>query len=45
MWTVFLVLAITRITGLMFYITIELNELEKKITALLEEIKTHYESQ
>jgi hypothetical protein len=42
---VFFVLAIIGVLGLMYYITIELNELEKKMNSLLDEIRKHYESQ
>lgn len=45
MWTFFFILAIFGIVGLMFYLLLELNELEKKITAIVQEIRKHYENE
>ncbi len=44
MWTVFFVIALLGIVLLLFYILIELNEFEKKINTLVEEIRKHYEN-
>lgn len=42
MWTFFFIIAIVGVLALMFYLLIELNELEKKITAIAQELKNHY---
>jgi hypothetical protein len=44
MWTFFLIIAIFGILFLMVYLLLELNELEKKITGIVQEIKDHYKS-
>lgn len=44
MWTFFLILAIIGILFLMVYLLLELNELEKKITETVQEIKKHFRS-
>ncbi len=44
MWTFFLIIAIFGILFLMVYLLLELNELEKKITSIVQEIKDHYKS-
>lgn len=43
MWTIFFILAIVGIIVLLVYLLLELNELEKKISDLVKEIKNHYE--
>ena len=43
MWTFFFILAIVGVMGLLFYLVLELNELEKKIAALAESLRKHYE--
>jgi hypothetical protein len=43
MWVVFLILAIVAVFVLLFYLLLELNELEKKVISFTEEIKKHYE--
>mgnify|MGYP001305248001 FL=1 len=43
MWVVFLILAIVAVFVLLFYLLLELNELEKKVVSFTEEIKKHYE--
>ncbi len=45
MWTVFLILMLVASIGLLFYILIELNEAEKKVIALSDSIRKHYESE
>jgi len=45
MWTVFLILMLVGSIGLLFYILIELNETEKKVIALSDSIRKHYESE
>ncbi|MCX7727069.1 MAG: hypothetical protein N2053_09505 [Chitinispirillaceae bacterium] len=42
MWLLFIIIAIFFVLGLIFYITIELNELEKKIKQLEENINNYY---
>ena len=42
MWIVFLIFAVAGVIVLSFYIVIELNELEKKIEVLSDEIGKHY---
>ena len=43
MWTFFFIIALVGIMGLLFYLVLQLNELEKKITTLAESIRRHYE--
>lgn len=43
MWTFFFILALIGVMGLLFYLVMELNELEKKIGALAESLRKHYE--
>jgi hypothetical protein len=43
MWVVFLSLAILAVFVLLFYLLVELNELEKKVVSFSEEINKHYE--
>ena len=43
MWTFFFIIALIGIMGLLFYLMLELNELEKRINALAESIRKHYE--
>ena len=45
MLTVLLVFAVIGVIALLFYLVVELNELEKSIAALAEKIAKHYESQ
>ena len=45
MWTFFLALAVLGVFVLLFYLLIELNELEKKVTGFAEEIRKHYEKE
>ncbi|MBN1309278.1 MAG: hypothetical protein JXA18_15245 [Chitinispirillaceae bacterium] len=42
MWTVFFIIALVGTLGLLFYLMLELNELEKKITTLAESLRKHY---
>jgi len=42
MWTFFLIIALLGMLVLMFYLVLELNELEKKISILSEQVKKHY---
>jgi hypothetical protein len=44
MLTFFLLLAVIGIIALLFYLAVELNELEKRVSALVDKIKKHYES-
>ena len=44
MLTVLLIFAVIGVIALLFYLVVELNELEKSITALVEKITMHYES-
>ena len=44
MLTVLLVFAVIGVIALLFYLVVELNELEKSVTALVEKITRHYES-
>lgn len=44
MWTFFLIVALFGVMALLFYLVIELNELEKKIATLADEIRKHYEA-
>jgi hypothetical protein len=43
MWTIFFIIALIGILGLLFYLLLVLNELEKQINALAESIRKHYE--
>lgn len=45
MWTFFLILTIFGVLALMFYILLELNELEKRITTIVKDLKKHYENE
>ena len=45
MWIVFFTFAVLGVLVLMFYLLLELNELEKKITSLAQSIKDHYEKE
>ena len=45
MFTFFLILAVVGIIALLFYLVVELNELEKAVSALVEKLKKHYEPQ
>jgi len=44
MFIVLLVIAVIAVAGIMFYLLIELNELEKNITALTQKLAKRYES-
>lgn len=44
MWIVFFVISLIAIVILLFYILIELNEFEKKINEVADDIKKHYEN-
>lgn len=44
MWTFFFILAIFGVLFLIVYLLLELNELEKKITGIVQQIKDHYKS-
>jgi hypothetical protein len=44
MLTVFFALAVIGTLALLFFLVIELNELEKRVTALVDKIKKHYEA-
>lgn len=44
MWTVFFIISLFASVFLLVYILIELNESEKKINLLVEDIKKHYEN-
>lgn len=44
MWIVFFVISLIAIIILLFYILIELNEFEKKINEIADDIKKHYEN-
>jgi hypothetical protein len=44
MWIVFFVISLIAIVILLFYILIELNEFEKKINEITDNIKKHYEN-
>lgn len=43
MWTIFLLLAILGVIILMVHLLTQLNDMEKKMTELAEEIRKHYE--
>jgi hypothetical protein len=43
MWTFFLFLAVLGVIILMIYLLTQLNEMEKKMVELFEEIRKHYE--
>lgn len=43
MWTFFFICAIIGVIGLLFYLILQLNELEKQVLSLTEKIKKHYE--
>jgi hypothetical protein len=43
MFTVLLVLAVIAVTGIIFYLVMELNELEKTITSLVQKLTRRYE--
>ncbi len=43
MWTFFFIIALIGILGLLFYLVIELNELEKRFTTFAELLREHYE--
>jgi hypothetical protein len=43
MWFFFFILAIIGVIILLFHIMLQLNELEKQVTALTEKIRKHYE--
>jgi cell division protein FtsL len=43
MWTFFLFLAVLGVIILMIYLLTQLNEMEKKMVDLSEEIRKHYE--
>lgn len=44
MWTFFFIFALAGIIALLVYLLLEMNELEKKIGSLVEEIRKHYEN-
>ena len=44
MLTVLLVFAVIGVIALLFYLVVELNELEKNVASLTEKITKHYES-
>ena len=43
MWTFFFILALIGVLGLLFYLMLELNELEKQTATLAELLRKHYE--
>ena len=43
MWTFFFIIALIGVLGLVFYLMLELNELEKQIASLAETLRKHYE--
>ena len=43
MWTFFFIIALIGVLGLVFYLVLELNELEKRVNALAESLRKHYE--
>ena len=43
MWTFFFIIALIGVLGLLFYLMLELNELEKRIGSLAEQLRKHYE--
>ncbi len=43
-WITLFVLALLGTLALMFHITVELNELDKSVTELAQEIEKHYET-
>lgn len=43
MWTFFFILSILGVIVLLFYLTLQLNELEKLVASLTEKIRKHYE--
>jgi hypothetical protein len=45
MLTVLFVIAVLGVIALLFYLVIEFNELEKSVTALVEKLTQHYESE
>lgn len=44
MFTVLLVCAAVGVIALCFFLVVELNELEKSVTALIQKLTKHYES-
>lgn len=44
MWTFFFVIALLGVLGLLFYLILELNELEKRVSTLAETLRKHYET-
>jgi hypothetical protein len=42
MWFFFFILAIFGVIALLFYLIVQLNELEKQVATLTERIKKHY---
>jgi|GEM_PF-1643275 len=45
MWTFFFILSLFASVFLLVYILIELNEFEKKVNVLAEDLKKHYENE
>lgn len=45
MWTFFFILSLFASVFLLIYILIELNEFEKRVNVLAEDIKKHYENE
>jgi hypothetical protein len=45
MWTIFFIISLFASVFLLVYILIELNEFEKKINILAEDIQKHYENE
>ncbi|MBN1760394.1 MAG: hypothetical protein JW863_18845 [Chitinispirillaceae bacterium] len=43
MWTFFFIIALVGVLGLLFYLMLELNELEKLVGSLAELLRKHYE--
>ena len=43
MWTFFFIIALIGVLGLLFYLMLELNELEKRIGTLADLLRKHYE--
>jgi hypothetical protein len=43
MWTFFFILALVGVLCLVVYLMVELNELEKRVNALSESLRKHYE--
>ena len=44
MFTVLLIIAVLAVAGILFYLVMELNELEKSISTLVQKLTKRYES-